>query len=427
MPASERTSCIPLSPANLLSLALRNTGRHGLRATANIVGTAVAVAALVFFLSFYRGTYEGVMFSAVIDYSTSHGQFMRPGFDDDDPDVWLEPGNLFDERTVGSLPGEVETAAPRLMGPAFAGDGSRKVPVTLAGVDFAAETAVMDVDSRLVSGSFGGDGGVVIGKKLAESLGLSAGDEIRVQATTVDGAPNLDYWKVAGIYSTGYPSMDRALVLMDLSQAQDFLAAPGLVNKAYCRLSGARDAVAREAAIARMGSPAARAKVGSLGLAFRDWKSYARSVVKDAKFDGIFYSIFIFILLFLSLATLAGTMRVTVFERKREIGMMRASGWLRKEIGRLFLFESAAIGFFGSVAGGLVGAAAALLLAAHPVGFGDSFANLDIPSFVLTCDLQTVDVLLGVAGGFVTAVLAGIMPAANAARMPILSALAERQ
>ena len=428
---TERLARKTISSANLFTLAVLNMRRHGLRAAVNVVGIAVATAALTFFLAFWRGTYEGVMFSSAIDYATGHGQFMSASFDDDDPDSWLDRANLLDEsvvegQTLGAIaPSPDANLAPRLVSPAFAGDGARKAPVILMGVDFARERAVLSVADRMKAGSFGdGSGGVVIGSKLADTLGLSVGSEIRIQASTVDSAPNLDYWKVTGIYATGYPPMDRDAVLMGLPEAQGLLAAEGKINKIYARLVPGPGSIERERAIARV--KAHSAELGSQGLEFREWQRYARLIVDDARKDGGFFAIFIAILLFLSLATMAGTMRVTVWERKREIGMLRASGWFQSEIARLFLIEAILIGVAGSVAGALLGGAAANLLEANPIRFAASMADLDIPNFTLTSDLEPVDALLALAAGLLTALFAGIMPALSGARMPILAALSER-
>jgi ABC-type lipoprotein release transport system permease subunit len=435
MPTRRKSLAVrPISSANLFALAILNLRRHGLRAAVNIAGISVAVAALVFFLSFYRGTYEGVMFSSVIDYATSQGQFMSASFDDDDPDLWLERENLLDEKLAqgGFLTGPTAAdgrrqpiLAPRLLCQAFAGDGSRKAAVMLAGVDFGKESEILSIDERMVEGAFGGDG-VVIGKKLAATLSLSVGDEIRVQANTADGASNLEYWKVSGIYSSGYPPLDRGVVMMSLPQAQSFLGAEGKVNKLYSRLTGGNDSVAREREIASLGTAAEKERLARLGLVFKSWKNYAKPIVEDAEKDSEFYLIFIGILLFLSLSTMAGTMRVTVFERKREIGMLRATGWLQGEIMRLFLFEALVIGIAGSASGCLIGGAASWALALRPIAFGGSMGGLDIPSFALTCDPQAIDFLWSLLAGFLTALLAGLFPAASGARMPILSAMAER-
>lgn len=434
MPVPENAIAVKhISATNLLTLAFLNMRRHGLRAVVNIVGITIAVAALVFFLSFYRGTYEGVMFSSVIDYATSHGQFMSSTFDDDDPEVWLDSANLFDGelarsgdlvRRAGSSRGTWSPLiAPRLMSPAFAGDGSRKAPIILAGLDFQREKEILSIDERMTAGVYGGEG-VVIGKKLAEILSLEVGDEIRIQASTADGAPNLDYWKISGIYSSGYPPIDRGMAMMDLVQAQNFLGADGKINKLYCRLAEGSDSVARERGLSAI--DADRDRLSGLGLVFRSWQNYAKPIVEDAKKDSGFFAIFIGILLFLSLSTMAGTMRVTIFERKREIGMLRASGWMQSEIAELFLFEALVIGIAGSLAGCLVGGLASLALELNPVTVGMSMANLDIPSFALTCNVQPTDFIWSLLVGFLTALVAGIVPALRGARMPILSAIAER-
>ena len=433
-PPAKSPGLARIPPIRLFAFAFLNLGRHGLRAAVNVVGIAIAVASLIFFLAFFRGTYDGAMFSSVIDFATAQGQLMRPSFDEEETDGWLSKENLLPEEMLYSpelasalkqtANAEASLLTRRLLAPAFAGDGSRKAAVVLAGVDFAGEGRVFALDERIKSGSFG-PGGVVIGKKLASILSLGEGDEIRLQATTALGTPNLDYWPVVGIYSTGYPPLDRAMVLMELPKAQAFLGAEGSVNKLYCRLSEASSGE-RDRWISTMTDPAARPRFEELGLSFKSWKDYAKGIVEDAQSDGFFYSIFIGILLFLSLSTLAGTMRVTVFERKREIGMLRASGWLRGEIGTLFLFEAMLLGIAGSLFGGLVGGAAALALHANPIGFGDSFASLDIPSFSLTCELSAPDLLWSLLAGFLTSLFAGILPARAAARMPILSALSER-
>ena len=214
--------------------------------------------------------------------------------------------------------------------------------------------------------------------------------------------------------------------MMNLSQAQAFLGAEGRVNKLYSRLAAGGDSTAREQRIAAMETKAAGEHLAALGLVFKSWQSYAKPIVEDAEKDGEFYAVFIGILLFLSLSTMAGTMRVTVFERKREIGMLRASGWLQSEITRLFLFEALAIGIIGSAAGCLLGGVASWALALRPIGFGGTMAGLDIPNFALTCDPQAIDFLWSLTAGILTALFAGIVPAVSGARMPILSAMAER-
>lgn len=434
-PRTQRTSIKPVSIINLVSIAFLNLKLHRLRTVVNMAGISVSVAAVAFFLSFYRGTYEGVMFASVIDYAMSQGQFNAATFDDDDPDSWLDVENLIPLSSVGpsslfsssfiATAGNDAVTAPRLMSPAYAGNGLAKAPVILAGVDFRKEAAVFSIDKRMIQGSFAGESGVVIGKKLAESLGVAVGDEIRIQANAVDSAPNLDYWKVGGIYSTGYPPVDRGYVFARLDEVGSFLSAGESVNKIYSRVELSPGSAKREAKTRVMRSAAP--SLGGLGLEFREWKQYAKAIVADVEFDNGFFAIFIFILLFLSFSTVGGTMRVSVYERKREIGMLRACGWYRSEIGKQFIIESILIGAAGSLVGCILGGIFAVLLEYHPYEFAGVMTNLDIPEFKLTCQLESIDLFLAFLSGFLTAFFAGITPAISAAKMPVLSALSDRQ
>lgn len=405
---------------DLLRLAFLNTKRHKARALANVTGITVAVAALIFLLSFFRGTYEGIMFAAVIDYAASHFQIQSETFDEEDPDSWLGAKALF-SASDGDPRDEAQSVsarflAGRLVSPAYAGDGARKAAVLLLGVDFPREKETFRLAERLKEGEFGS--GAVIGAKLAKTLGLEVGDEIRIQARAADGAPNLDYWTVTGIYSAGYPPIDRGMVFLPQQETQEFLGAPGMINKVYVRAADTR-AGARASALARE-------RLHGTGLSVRPWQDFAKGLVEDARGDSFFYGIFIAILLFLSLSTVAGTMQVTVFERRREIGMMRACGWLKREIATLFTAEAFAIGLAGAALGCIIGGLVSFLLQAFPVGIAFEMSALDFPEFSLQCRLSAWDFPLAALAGAATALLAGITPARRAARTSILSALSER-
>jgi putative ABC transport system permease protein len=403
---------------DLIRLALRNTRRHKARAMANVVGIALTVAALVFFLGFYRGTYEGMTFASVIDYATAHFQVQSESFDENDADTWVSATSLFDasegDPVIEAERSGARSLSGRLITAAYAGDGARKAAVLLEGVDFEREKQTFRLANRLKEGEFGS--GAVIGAKLAKNLNIELGDEIRLQARGADGAPNLDYWTVTGIFSSGYPPIDRGIVLVPLPEAQEFLGAPGKLNKVYVRASD-RQAGARAAKVAR------RLLAGTT-LSVRPWENFARSMVEDAKGDRVFFFVFIAILVLCSLSTVAGTMQMTVFERKREIGMMRACGWLRREIASLFTMEAIVIGIIGAVFGCLLGAS--LSLHFFPIKIDSMASTFDFPEMALTCQISGWDFLFAALVGTFTALLAGISPARRAAHTSILSALSER-
>jgi putative ABC transport system permease protein len=116
-------------------------------------------------------------------------------------------------------------------------------------------------------------------------------------------------------------------------------------------------------------------------------------------------------------------MYVSVFERTREIGSLRAIGWRREEVFRLFLFESAAVGILGGLMGALIGAAASFALQAFPLSMQSMSSGSEIPFFEITSVPAAIDFAVSAAAGFLCAVLAGTTPARRAARVDVVKAL----
>ena len=93
---SEReTPSIPLCV--LMKAATRNLARHRRRTALNALSVAVTTAILAFFMGYYRGSYEELLYSSIIDYQTAHVQVQTAGFDKADADAYAKPANLMPE------------------------------------------------------------------------------------------------------------------------------------------------------------------------------------------------------------------------------------------------------------------------------------------------------------------------------------------
>jgi putative ABC transport system permease protein len=406
-------------------MALRNLSRHRRRSIVNVVGISVAVSALLFFQAFYRGSYEELMFGTIIDYQSAHLQVQTGAFAEEDPDSYVCERTMIDGfanlRQAMERTPQVRSVSARLLAPAFAGNGIRKRAVLLAGVEEAADRAVFRTLDRLRAGHhLSGPGQILVGSSLAARFGLSPGDQLRVQVRTVDDVPNLQSFTIAGLFATGYAQIDRGMVFAGLADVQELTSAGDRVNRIYLRAASADRVEALRAEVSGMlagrGSP----------LAVSSWTDLAAGILEHSRTDRLFMTIFLCILVILSVATVASTMYMAVFERTREIGNLRAMGWQKGEVFRLFLMEAAMIGAAGAAAGALCGAAASLLLEWFPVSMGDAASSLEIPFLELTCRLTAADTMGAVLVGMAAAAVAGIAPARRAARIRIVTALAAR-
>jgi len=416
-----------LTLPTLTAIAIRNLARHRRRSAVNVLGIAVTVAALLFFQAFYRGSYEEFMFGAIIDHQCAHLQLQARGFVEEDPDTYTSARCMIDgwpelRSRLRALP-DVQGVSARLLVPGFVGNGMRKRAVLLTGVEEAADRAVLRTLDRLHSGTrLTGPGQILIGASLAARFGLGPGDELRVQVRTVDDVPNVQAFTIAGLFATGYPQIDRGTAFVGLADLQELASAGDRVNRFYIRVAS-MDRVDRvHAAIVRVLAEA-RGAQGTASLVSTTWADFAAGILRHSRTDRLFMVVFLSILLAMAISTVAGTMFMAVFERTREIGTLRASGWDRREVFRLFAIEAALIGTGGAALGALLGGGACAWLAWFPLDLGGAVSALDVPFLRVTCRLTGLDVAISLGAGIASAAVAGIAPARRAAHIVIARAL----
>jgi len=115
----------------------------------------------------------------------------------------------------------------------------------------------------------------------------------------------------------------------------------------------------------------------------------------------------------IALVGITNTLALSVFERTREIGLLRAVGMTRRQLRRAVRWEAAIVATFG----GLMGVAVGMIL-----GVAGSLATPD--SFITTVDVPFGTLAVYVAAAALAGLLAAVLPARRAGRMNILDAIA---
>jgi lipoprotein-releasing system permease protein len=296
--------------------------------------------------------------------------------------------------SLPSIPGVV-AASPTAAGAAFASRGTATKSVALRGIDPDSFARVIEILPRMRTGRFALEGAeAIVGAGLAADLGVSVGDKIRVNTPEGRG----DTFTIAGTFDLGNKEVNTRWVLVPLRAAQTMLDLPGGVTTIEVKVDRIFDAerVARE--ISRRH-----------GLSADSWMELNQQLLVGLRSQSA-SSWMIQALVVLAVALgIASVLGVSVIQKSREIGILRATGTSRGAVQRIFLLEGAIVGGVGSVLGSAVGSAMALLFA--------GLARAPTGDALFPVDLTPGLYLAAAAVALVTGTLAAWFPASRAARL----------
>ena len=389
---------------NFIALAFKNVFRNGKRSFSLGVNYAIVTFILTALFAFSRGAATNISTSlvrATAGHITVSGQYAKGG-------------RVFN----GMLrTGEIEAQARRVLGP-----GATVLPrylvqsavyykglskrLSFTGIQSDTDTGFRD---QMVFGSGGWDAwstdpsGVVLPESVAAYFGLAEGDEVVVSTRTRFGAFNTGILKVKGVYSTDNFFM-KELVLVHLAFLRDLdLADPDAATTMYIYLpsasgvSAGRDSLL--SALAKDGFEVSRPKDGTEAIAAvsaasikyeADKEGRDRVMLKLSTIDEVLGlvrnivgavnavgGLVAAVMLFVIAVSVFINLRMSVNERMREIGTMRAIGFTSGGVTGLFVLESSALAAMFSAAGAVLGAVACVLVrAALPIAPGGNLAIL---------------------------------------------------
>ncbi len=335
------------SPARwpvFMLIAARNLMRNRRRSAITASGAAFSIIAYVFMYGYFDGFGEQIIDNAT-RYVTGHVQVERAGFRRDlAPELALDDPRALLE-SLRRAP-NVEAAAPRVQTQALASSASKSEGIMLYGVDPVAERKLTFIHRAIVQGAAleeGQDRDIVLGRKLAEKLGLRMGEKVIVMAPAANGELGTAAYRIRGIFATESSSFDSAMAFITLPAAQSLLALGDRVSTVNLRLAE------RE----QLGGTLAqlRATISSSGLSFVPWPDMLPQV---AGMVGLIRSIRAIVLgVFLLVVALAvmNTVFMAVSERTREFGVMMALGTPPPAIVRMVVYETVALMAIASVVG----------------------------------------------------------------------------
>lgn len=310
-------------------------------------------------------------------------------------DQWEQAAAL-----AADTPG-VLAVSPLVTGPAFAVRGTSNKSVVLMGVVPEAYGRIVKMDGYMTQGRFAVQGTqTLIGTELAKDLGLAVGDKLRV--TTASG--RAETLHISGLFDTGNRDLNRRWVFVTLKLAQTLLDVPGGVSQIDLTVT---DLFGAEAV--------ARQLQGRTGQTVESWMQTNSGLLTALANQSVSNNLIRSFVVIIVALGISSVLVVSVVQKQREIGILRAMGAGRQRIMAVFLLQGGLVGLVGSAAGS--GLAWTLLtvfsyIYKSPDGSPLFAAELD-PNLVILASVVAMGVGLAAAA----------LPARRAARMDPVQAI----
>jgi lipoprotein-releasing system permease protein len=268
-------------------------------------------------------------------------------------------------------------------------------------------------DLRFVTTGGGVDGGVALGRRLADRLSAFPGTVVTVVSpagssfSSTLGAYVPRFWRfeVTGVFETGMYEYDNTYVVMPRDVAQRFAGLDSAVSGIELRVQDPWRA-----------DRVARALEDSLGFPYRalDWKAQNSSLFSALKLEKLAMSVILLLIVLVAAFNIVSTLTMAVTDRTKEIGILRAMGMTAPGIRRIFVAQGVVVGVVGTLLGTLGGLALALVL--------DRWRLISLNPSVYFIDhlpvrLEALDVGLVVVASLLIAALATVYPSGRAARL----------
>lgn len=379
----------------------------------SIVGVTVGVAALITVLSVFNG----------------FSQFQLEILTGFDPHLRVESkgGNKLDnyESLISKIKNEkgIKGLSPFTINKGVLSSRKNSVVVFLKGVDDKKINEVSGVAEKTRLGKFEFKdnedfGGVILGGNLAGRLDVNIGDTLTAlspagmeKALTQIVQPKTVKFIIRGIYDSNNREYDKLYAFISIKKSQQLFDLGNSVSGIEARLDDIND------------SESLKQKLSSIlgnEISVNTWYDLHAELYSVMKIER--WAAFVILSLIIAVASfsIVGSLTMTVIEKKRDIGVLRAMGTTNKSIIKIFMFEGILIGIYGTVTGIFLGLTVCLLQIKYKLFPLDPIVY---PIDSLPIDLRYSDFIYVSLCSMLLCFLASLYPALRASKLEPIDAI----
>lgn len=362
----------------ILSLAWKNLSRYRRRTIITVTAIAIGLGLFIMIDAMLSGADKETERN-VVNYETGSVKIFHPEYWEESKYLPLKYNIKNPDRIIQAL-GQAgyKQVTKRILfsGELFFDLGSTRIQIYGLDVDtdnkvFALRDTVIteNIEGKDIktAGEYlkKGENCIMVGEWLADDLGISVGDEVTIRTRTVNDVHETIDLYVIGIINCPNPLLNQGAGMIPLDVAQKRLQMEDMVTEIDLHFAEWLD----------LNKETQKLKdtlknINTQNLEAMTWLEMASDFLAMAKAKKSGTGLFLFIVILIALIGVSNTMLMAVFERVKEIGMMRAMGMQDSAIRWAFLFEAGGIGFIGGLFGVILGA----LLNIYMVYWGIDFS-----------------------------------------------------
>lgn len=333
------------------TLALRNLFRNRRRTLLTVLGIGFGLGMVEVTIALQAGQYADLLRNGVSSLA-GHVVVQARGWQAErEEKLVLDGAGALTEALRRDNP--AATVTPRLLLGGLLTSPRGSVGAALTGIDGQAEAVVQTIDDQVKEGTWldGDARGIVVGQKLAETLGVGVGDKVVWMGQHGDATEVTSrLFRVKGVFRTGAAELDGFVTFAELPAVQEVYGRPDVAHQIAVHLTDPR---ATDAVLA-----ATRASIGERAdLDVLPWRQAVPELVAMIAIDKTSNDIIMFVIGTIVAMGALNTVLMSAMERTREFGVMLSLGLRPLQLGRLILTEGFLLGGLGALAGLALGAA----------------------------------------------------------------------
>ncbi len=391
-----------------LRIALRNLLRQKRRTLFTGLSMLVGFVLACFFIGWADGTYNHII-DGFTRNRLGHIQIHKQGY--------LKKPSLYKtidhpeiiEAELDSVP-HIDSWTPRIYAAGLVSVRERSTGARVIGIDPEREDRTTDFSNKIVGGRYfvAGSHQAIIGRKMADILDAETGESIVIVSQAADGSIANDLYEIVAFVDTGDPQLDRAVVYLTLADAQDLFVLDGRVHEIAVTVDSLRHV---EGTTERL-----RSRLEGRDVEVDPWQVFASEFYRAMQADKNGMYLTLVVVIVVVAITILNTVLMSVLERQKEYGVLRAVGTRPAQIVGMVVAETSLLSAGCIILGSIIGYLLNLYFSRHGIVLPNPIEWGSMQFRYMKGEVNARSFYLPAATVILTSLLVCLPPALRAAR-----------